>query len=372
VDNLLEAEVVTANGTLLTANVNSNSDLYWALRGGGGSVWGVITHMTIRAHAVPEHGFHQRTATWVGDTCPGSGKKNLHQLIDAYHAWVLTIDSKWSGLVWVLMKADKVSCGATWAFSATYVLPGAASDTEATFQKLLDSVDKKVQGTGLKNYTREDDWTAPVKIPIEVSPYMAPSASQKTLGGVPSVLIGREQLANGKFGAVLKERLEDCNAFKADSVCEEIQIYDDITGHLGSPQAEGVSITDDFRKAMFHVLGVGSITADKFDSYYAIANSSYFGESAIVMPGDMFKTRYWGDHYDKMLQVHDRSSYINNILSHLICLSAALPSCCMLRSSRSMTRITSSGAAIVWDRTSRTNGCDLFAHLSRIQAPGAV
>jgi hypothetical protein len=66
VDNLLEVELVTANGTLVTANANSNSDLYWALRGGGGSNWGVMTRMTIRAHAIPAGGFHQRQVTYAG------------------------------------------------------------------------------------------------------------------------------------------------------------------------------------------------------------------------------------------------------------------------------------------------------------------
>jgi len=309
VDNLLEVELVTANGTLVTANANSNSDLYWALRGGGGSNWGVMTRMTIRAHAIPAGGFHQRQVTYAGTTCPGTGKtgkKSLHQLIDAYLAWTLTLDQKWNGLVWIISTADKASCGATWVFAATYVVSGAASDSEATFQKLLDSVEKKQTHMNVASYTREDMWNAPIKIPIEVSPYMAPSASRHTLGGVPSALISREMTANGKFGDALKMRIDDCNAFKNDSTCEEIQIYDDITGHVGSPQPGGVSITDDFRKALFHVLATGSITEDKFNTYYNIANSSYFGESAIEMPGDMFKTRYWGDHYDKMLAVKQK------------------------------------------------------------------
>lgn len=48
VDNILEATLVTANGEILTVNSTSNSDLYWAIRGGGGSAWGLfinnITH----------------------------------------------------------------------------------------------------------------------------------------------------------------------------------------------------------------------------------------------------------------------------------------------------------------------------------------
>ena len=39
--DLLQATIVTADGTHRTTNRCSNSDLYWALRGGGGSTWGV-------------------------------------------------------------------------------------------------------------------------------------------------------------------------------------------------------------------------------------------------------------------------------------------------------------------------------------------
>ncbi|QDS78068.1 hypothetical protein FKW77_003538 [Venturia effusa] len=49
-DNMLEAEVVTPTGQLLIANANSNPDLYWALRGGGGGTFGVVTKMTYKTH----------------------------------------------------------------------------------------------------------------------------------------------------------------------------------------------------------------------------------------------------------------------------------------------------------------------------------
>ena len=41
-DNLVGAEVVTADGTVLHANPDTHSDLFWALRGGGGN-FGVVT-----------------------------------------------------------------------------------------------------------------------------------------------------------------------------------------------------------------------------------------------------------------------------------------------------------------------------------------
>src|SRR5579872_254268 len=52
-DNMLSAQVVTADGRVLTCDANHYSDLFWALRGGGGGNFGVVTSFTFQAHAVP-------------------------------------------------------------------------------------------------------------------------------------------------------------------------------------------------------------------------------------------------------------------------------------------------------------------------------
>jgi FAD/FMN-containing dehydrogenase len=51
--NLLEAEVVTADGATRIANAVRNRDLFWALKGGGGGSFGVVTRLTLRTHALP-------------------------------------------------------------------------------------------------------------------------------------------------------------------------------------------------------------------------------------------------------------------------------------------------------------------------------
>ena len=52
--NLLEAEVVTADGVVRTVNAWRHPDLFWGLKGGGGGSLGVLTRVTLRTHDLPE------------------------------------------------------------------------------------------------------------------------------------------------------------------------------------------------------------------------------------------------------------------------------------------------------------------------------
>jgi FAD/FMN-containing dehydrogenase len=52
-DNLLEADLILAERSFMTASENQNSDLFWAIRGGGGN-FGIVTSFLFRAHPLDQ------------------------------------------------------------------------------------------------------------------------------------------------------------------------------------------------------------------------------------------------------------------------------------------------------------------------------
>lgn len=80
--SLLQAEVVTADGQVRIANACTNPELFWALKGGGGSSLGVVTQLTLRVHSLPEN-FGAANMT-VRATSPEAFRRLVALVIDFY------------------------------------------------------------------------------------------------------------------------------------------------------------------------------------------------------------------------------------------------------------------------------------------------
>ena len=78
VDNVLQFTIVTADGSHVIANAYNNQDLFWALRGGGGGTWGVVTSVSYKTHpSTPLSG----ALLSVISTNPDSTRKLLAEII---------------------------------------------------------------------------------------------------------------------------------------------------------------------------------------------------------------------------------------------------------------------------------------------------
>jgi FAD/FMN-containing dehydrogenase len=79
---LLEAEVITADGQIRIANACTNPDLFWALKGGGGGTFGVVSKMTLRVHDLPE--FFGSAAFTVKAASDDAYRRLIRQFVSFY------------------------------------------------------------------------------------------------------------------------------------------------------------------------------------------------------------------------------------------------------------------------------------------------
>ena len=97
-DQLVAVKIATADGRLHNVDRRTDPDLLWALRGGGGGNFGIVTELTMRVHEIP------RAASWFSVTWPWSRASDA---IDAWQRWaphapdqltsVMALDTRGSG-----------------------------------------------------------------------------------------------------------------------------------------------------------------------------------------------------------------------------------------------------------------------------------
>ncbi len=86
-DNIASLQVVTAGGDVLKCDPSTNTDLYWACRGGGGGNFGIVTSMTFTTH--PVSGVTLFGITWPWAAAP--------DVVAAWQSWIAAIpDELWS------------------------------------------------------------------------------------------------------------------------------------------------------------------------------------------------------------------------------------------------------------------------------------
>ena len=96
-DNLLSAQVVLANGRLVSCDASHDADLFWALRGGGGGNFGVVTSFTFQTHQLSSLSLF--TFTWPWNSAAA--------VVDAWQSWAPHApDELWSNCV-LVAPADK-------------------------------------------------------------------------------------------------------------------------------------------------------------------------------------------------------------------------------------------------------------------------
>ncbi|MDD7793445.1 FAD-binding oxidoreductase [Clostridium sp. 'White wine YQ'] len=96
-DNILSATLVDANGDILNVSEDENSDLLWAIRGGGGGNFGIITSYTFKVRPAPfKVGIFQIIWPW----------EQLNEVIDAWQRWSPSVDKRLGTILEIYSKTN--------------------------------------------------------------------------------------------------------------------------------------------------------------------------------------------------------------------------------------------------------------------------
>lgn len=117
IDNLLEADLVLADGSFVTVNAENNADLFWAIRGGGGN-FGVVTSFKFQAHSVKNV---------IGGPTLWPIEKT-EEVMEWYHDFILNAPDDLNGFIATMIIPGapfpedlhlKKFCGIVWCFTGT-------------------------------------------------------------------------------------------------------------------------------------------------------------------------------------------------------------------------------------------------------------
>lgn len=181
-DQVLEAEVVLANGSIVTANACQNSDLYFALRGGGGGSYGVVTSMTVKAYpSTPVVGQSLTIASLSKDT-----DSLLEAITDVYEQYPSIMDQGFSGYgSWAVNSPSKLFGNVTVGYvHAIAIMDKSLADAQKIFEPLLQTL-QKYNGTSL------DVSVTWYEFPSYAAYYQAMSGEKQAVGNANSAMTSR-------------------------------------------------------------------------------------------------------------------------------------------------------------------------------------
>lgn len=130
IDNLISADMVLADGNLVTASADENEDLFWAIRGGGGN-FGIVTSFLFKGN--PVHTIIGGPTLW--------DIKHTEKILKWYREFILKAPDTLYGFFALLTVPGppfpdelhgKKMCGVVWNYT------GAPEDFDKTFKAVLD------------------------------------------------------------------------------------------------------------------------------------------------------------------------------------------------------------------------------------------
>ncbi|KAF2670700.1 FAD-binding domain-containing protein [Microthyrium microscopicum] len=298
VDNVLEFEVVLPTGEVAIANKNSHPDLFWALRGGGGGTWGIVTKVTMKTHD-PTTLNGIKISVTPGSSGNAGYLKGMAYLLSVMPEWC---DYGISG--YPLMYSN--------IFRTLLSAPGKTMDE---MNKFLDPYGKNLTAMGLKvtSYPVPDALnTLLISLNLALNDGLT-EITEGDAGIMASRLLGRKGLQDVDGMAKVLGEL-----FANGHVLEPFNI----AGGAVEKSKESTGLNPAWRDAIVHMsilpLNQSKFTTNRqvLQSYvatqadismldkFSVQSAAYLNEASYLEP-DWQKT-FWGSNYPRLLKIKQK------------------------------------------------------------------
>ncbi|KAF5349314.1 hypothetical protein D9758_011762 [Tetrapyrgos nigripes] len=287
VDNVVQFTVVVASGEHLTANAHINPDLFWALRGGGGGTYGVVTSVTYRTHEVTPVisvlvNFNFSSPAVVTDV-----------LSELFRIWPNLSDAAWGGYT--------ITTRST--YTGIYVAPNMSlADVNATISPFFQFVQQTAGPANSSTSLTEFDGFFPwYQVLFGAEPSFAPNVFNRE---VVSRLYPREVLED-------HERL----AAAVANFTDQITIPHVAGAAVSKVDPDAMGLNPAWRSAMIHMVAranwADGLTADEIHSIedrlrdeLAVMEGLNPGGGAYLNEASLyeldFQKTFFGDHYERL------------------------------------------------------------------------
>ncbi|KAK7470125.1 hypothetical protein VKT23_001566 [Stygiomarasmius scandens] len=288
VDNAVQFTMVVASGEYLTANSHVNADLFWAVRGGGGGTYGVLTSVTYRTHEITPF-------IGVFASCNFSSPASAKSVVsEFFRIWPSLSDLEWGGYTTL--------SNATFGFFM--VAPNASwADVNATIDPFFDVL----------HNTSAD--TVALTVPFDgfFSWYQALFASGAQVGfntEISSRLLPRETFDNHESMA------EALLSFPGGILLNHVA-----GGKVSEFDPDSAGLNPAWRKAILHVTVSGGwsdgatvdeirVVQEQLKEELAVLENlapgggAYFNEASLYEPDPQHT--FFGDHYERLEEIKDK------------------------------------------------------------------
>ncbi|RPA97303.1 FAD-binding domain-containing protein [Choiromyces venosus 120613-1] len=296
-DNAYQFTIVTADSKHITANECQNSDLFWALRGGGGGTFGVVTSVTIRTF--PDANI---VVSNLNATIPD--RDQFYSFIADFHAFLPKFDDAGgSGYYYIFHETNSVIIA---GFSAGQSNPNA---TEALFAPLVQKA---------RAYPNSKvDWAQLGPFPISIGVDISLTGTDVTGGNtlLASRLVSRKFLESTDGPKRLSEALKALGPNQNTIFIGHIVAGGQVARNKGIDSA----LNPSWRKALTHIVFTrGWETSTSFAEQAVIARNMTDVETPIlaalepemgayINEADLNEKRwqkvFWGENYDRLLRI---------------------------------------------------------------------